>query len=261
MKVKEGYLIAAGFKSSTVAAVQDSTDCNVNIDTSSRDVINSPPATVPTAAENFKLKCSAMLEELLHYQFSVQFVYSFDSLYRHRQKMLYPALILALISATVGLVLGDIISILILVVCLPTMFAFLAHWTSVITDTASYPVKWYVGFASYLVLAFSASLGSMLSDAAKITNAVGQLTYRNQAGIMIPFFFGLLFIVSALFYDGVMKRKKTKEKRTVSDSVCAWILLVALLSAVFLIWTIVTGHISPNKQYVVICCSFSLEYA
>jgi hypothetical protein len=138
---------------------------------------------------------------------------------------------------------------LILVVCLPTTFAFLAHWTSVITDTASYPVKWYVGFASYFVLAFSASLGSMLSNAAKITNAIGIVTYRNQAAIMIPFWFCLFILVLILFYRGVTKT-------TVSDPAARWVLLVLVLGLVALIWAIVTGHISVNDEYVVICCSF-----
>jgi hypothetical protein len=119
----------------------------------------------------------------------------------------------------------------------------------VITDTASYPVQWYVGFASYFVLAFSASLGSMLSDAAKITNAIGILTYRNQAAIMIPFWFSPFIVVLAIFYRGVMKT-------TVSDSAARWVLLVFWLGFVAFIWAVVTGHISSNVEYVVICCSF-----
>ena len=64
-------------------------------------------------------------------------------------KILLLSFFTSLTSVVVGLVLGGIISIMVLVVCLPTLIAFLAHWKCMTSDGSSYPIRWWIGFAVF----------------------------------------------------------------------------------------------------------------
>lgn len=68
-------------------------------------------------------------------------------LYRHRIRIVMPASFAMLASVVVGLVLADVISILALVVTLPTIIAYLAHRRCLTSDGAAYPVLCSVFFA------------------------------------------------------------------------------------------------------------------
>ncbi len=246
MGVKEGYLIAAGFKSSTVAAVEEHTDQSI---TAPDITVHVPDAT---SVEKCKLKCSAIFDP----HWSDEMMHSFVSLYRHRKHILHPAWVSALISVIVGLVLGDIISIITLVVSLPTLIAFFAHWRSVIADGSVYAVKWYIGFTSYFLITFSASLCSMLSDAAKISNARGVMTYRNQAVIMI----GIGFVIYIALFFCLFPDKRQKTRSSFGSIVSFWFSLPPLFFVAFGVFGVmVTGSwfaAAFNSQFVVILCVF-----
>jgi uncharacterized protein YjbI with pentapeptide repeats len=81
--------------------------------------------------------------------------------FKHWKVFLF-ALLLALISISIGLWLGDVISMIMLVVCIPNIIIFLAHWICMTRDVSNYPVKWAIGFAAYFAAVFSMSIGIML---------------------------------------------------------------------------------------------------
>jgi WD40 repeat protein len=87
--------------------------------------------------------------------------------YKHH-KILLAAFFAALTSMSIGLGLGDSISMMFLVVCLPTALAFAAHWRGVTKDGSKYPVKSAVGFAVYFIAVFSLSMGIMLGMPPKL---------------------------------------------------------------------------------------------
>jgi hypothetical protein len=190
-------------------------------------------------------------------------------LYRQR-RILSVAIILALASVIAGLRLGDVTSMMVLVVCLPTLIAFLAHWKywkSMTRDDSSYPVKWRIGFALFFAVACSLSLGFMLGDAAKAMNA-GYYTYSDQAAIMIFAICGVGALLLGLFLwmFRVFLLFNLEEDPPIYfcgvRSVNAaqpylYGLRVAFVVIMFVVFIMallgVTGVI--NCQYLVICCS------
>jgi len=80
----------------------------------------------------------------------------------------------------IGLWLGAIISILILVICVPNFVMCFAHWKCVTRDGSKYTVKWTISFAAYLVAVFIFSVGIMLGMRPK---RLGMTTKSIQAMI------------------------------------------------------------------------------
>jgi WD40 repeat protein/serine/threonine protein kinase len=116
---------------------------------------------------------------------SVPSAFSFG--YKHH-KILLAALLTTLTSICIGLWLGDIISIMFLVVCLPTMLVFSAHWRGLTNDGSKYPVEWAAGFAIYFIAILSLSMGIMLGMPPKL--------HAIQATIMI---FAVIIPIIILF--------------------------------------------------------------
>jgi hypothetical protein len=118
-------------------------------------------------------------------------------LYRHRMTILMPAFIAMVAFGVTGLALGDTIPIMALVVCLPTIIAFLAHWKCLTSDGAAYPAKWIISFAVYFVCVFSISLCNLLLSPARFLHPLGKWVYSFQAAWAI---FGGVTIISLLLY-------------------------------------------------------------
>jgi hypothetical protein len=87
--------------------------------------------------------------------------------YKHWRPLLV-AWIIALTSISIGLGLGDVISMLILVICVPNFVMCFAHWRCVTHDGSKYPVKWAIGFAACFVAVFCLSAGIMLGMPPKL---------------------------------------------------------------------------------------------
>ena len=143
-------------------------------------------------------------------------------------KILLLSFFTSLTSVVVGLVLGGITSIMILVVCLPTLIAFLAHWKCMTSNGSSYPVKWWIGFAVFFAAAFSLSLGIMLgSPSAKVRNAVGfyaGFTYSSEAtimifGVCIPFLV-FVFLFWQCYFRGDDRRRQGRRSRSFFFKCC-----------------------------------------
>jgi WD40 repeat protein len=81
--------------------------------------------------------------------------------YKNR-KTLTAALLMALTSMSIGLLLRDVISMVVLVVCLPTVSSFVALWKCMSTDNPKDLVKWAFGFFAYCAAASALSVGIML---------------------------------------------------------------------------------------------------
>jgi hypothetical protein len=96
---------------------------------------------------------------LLPTESSMTSAYSF--IFKH-WKILLAALLIASMSISIGLALGDIPSILVLVVCFPNFVAFCAHWKCLTKSGSKYPAKMAIGFAVHFVAALTLSLGIML---------------------------------------------------------------------------------------------------
>ncbi len=118
-------------------------------------------------------------------------------LYRHRMTKVMPAFITMVAFGVTGLALGDTIPIMALVVCLPTIIAFLAHWKCLTSDGASYPAKWIISFAVYFVCVFSISLCNLHLSPARFLHPLGKWVFSFQAAWAI---FGGIFIISLLLY-------------------------------------------------------------
>jgi hypothetical protein len=122
-----------------------------------------------------------------------------------------------LTSVAVGLALGGVISIMILVVCLPTLIAFLAHWKFMTSNGSAYPVNWRIGFAVYFAAVFSLSMGFMLgSPIARALNDIGARTFSVQAAIMIfgvtvPFLFFVFLFWQIYFCESLGGRERRKK--------------------------------------------------
>jgi hypothetical protein len=91
-------------------------------------------------------------------------------MYKH-WKMLRAALLVALTSIVIGLCLGDVNSMMVLVVCLPHAVAFFTHWKCATKDGTRYKRIWASAFAAYFCAVFSLSLGFMLGMPCKDHNA------------------------------------------------------------------------------------------
>jgi hypothetical protein len=81
--------------------------------------------------------------------------------YKNR-KTLAAALLTALTSMSIGLLLGDVISMVVLVVCLPTVSSFVTLWKCMNTDNPKDLVKWAFGFFAYCAAVSALSVGIML---------------------------------------------------------------------------------------------------
>jgi hypothetical protein len=258
MGVKEYYLthLTAASKHSTLATAQESSfiasaeepvEQRVTL-VAGVDVISAPKHLL---AEQLVFDCAVFL-------------------YRQR-RILSVAIILALASVIAGLILGDVTSMMVLVVCLPTLIACLAHWKywkSMTRDDSSYPVKWRIGFAMFFAVAFSLSLGFMLGGAAKAMNA-GGYTYRDQAAIMIFGICGgcslLLGMFLLLKWAESLRYYDDENPPTHCCGVCSVntaqpylygfkVAFVVIMFVVFVMALLgVTGVL--NCQFLVICCS------
>lgn len=150
-------------------------------------------------------------------------------LYKHRMTVLMPACIANLVSVIVGLALGDIIWIMALVVCLPTLIALWAHWRCLTSEGAAYPVKCLIAFAVYFVCVFSINLCNMLFSPARWRSFLGKWVYSVQA---VPFIFlgvaGFLIFSRQLAQhcaNRIINRKHTNNTK----------FMVALFTAFFLL--------------------------
>jgi hypothetical protein len=228
MGVKEYYLRVAGFMSSTVTVAEDRDHQSliVGVEGHSAD----PMLFFQT------LRSSALS--------------SFVPLYRHRKTIVFPSFVLGLISVIIGLVLGDIISIMILVACLPMLIAFLVHWKCLTFYGETYPVSYRIGFAVCFALTFSFSLGTMLSDEVKLRNARYGNTNSRGAGLVIGLF-SLLGLASLMIY--FMHDKKVgccfddwSSRRL------RYFLVFCLFVWFWILWILVTFPFDPKQtQYLV----------
>ncbi len=195
-------------------------------------------------------------------------VFSFFVFLYRKRKILSAAFILALASVILGLCLGDVISMMVLVVSLPTLIAFLSHWKCTTSYGSSYPVRWRIGFALFFAVAFSLSLSFMLAvTPAKALNAGGGSTYSDQAALMIFLICGLgtfLVVFLHLQYRYVFLLELESDPpthccgiRSVTAAQHLIFLKVSFVVIMLLIFVVallgITGVI--NSQYLVICCS------
>ena len=140
-------------------------------------------------------------------------------------KILLLSFFTSLTSVVVGLVLGHVISIMILVVCLPTLIAFLAHWKCMTSDGSSYPIRWRIGFPLFFVAVFSLSLGVMLGNPQeKALRALDNGPYSSQATITI---FGLcipslvfVFLIWQFYFGGGDQRRQGRRSRSFFFKCC-----------------------------------------
>ncbi len=267
MGVKEYYLshLNAASKHSTLATAQESSSIASAEQPVEQRLIVVAGVDAASAPEKLSIHIWRLLKSWFAYAVF---------LYRHR-RILSAAIIMALASVLSGLILGDVTSMMVLVVCLPTLIAFLAHlkyWKSMTIDDSSYPVKWRIGFALFFAVAFSLSLGFMLGDAAKAMNA-GGYTYSDQAAIMIFvicgvcalglgailfLFFRLMFLINADNKDGDgLPPTHHCGVRVNAAQPFLYGFKVAFVAIFFVVFVLgllgVTGVI--NCQYLVICCS------
>jgi hypothetical protein len=232
MGVKEYYLRVAGFMSSTVTAVEDRGHQSliVGMEGHSAD----PMLFFQT------LRSSALS--------------SFVPLYRHRKTIVFPSFVSGLISVIMGLVLGDIISIMILVAFVPSLIAFLAHRKCLTFYGETYPVSYRIGFAVFFALTFSVSLGTMLSDQVKLRNAIYEHTNSSNAGLIIGllFLFGLLTLIMYIFHLEKVCCVDLSRRRL------RYFLGFCLFVVFWMLWILVANPFDPKStQYLVM---FSSDY-
>lgn len=231
MGVKEYYLRVAGFMSSTVTAAEDRGHQSLIVGMEGHSV---DPMLF------FQILRSSALS-------------SFVPLYRHRKTIVFPSFVSGLISVIIGLVLGDIISIMILVACLPMLIAFLAHWKCLTFYGEIYPVSYRIGFAVVFALTFSVSLGTMLSDQVKLRNAVSDNTNSRNAGLVIGLLSlpGLAFLMLYFLHadkNGCCVDWSSRRLR--------YFLFFCLLVWFWILWIIATYSFDPKlTQYLVMFSS------
>jgi hypothetical protein len=190
-------------------------------------------------------------QEPSHHQKSASVVPpSLVALYRQRKRMLIPAVFTALTSVAVGLALGNIISIMILVACLPTLIAFFVHWKCMTSDGSAYPIRWRIGFPLFFASVFSLSLGIMLSDAAILQNALGKLSYGLQATTGFCLFLFCSFALLFASWQSCRNNEKFEIRR--SDRVSHLFLVFVLLAAFFFFVAATCGALFQYPYYAVI---------
>ena len=142
-----------------------------------------------------------------------------------RWKILSLSFFTAFTSVCVGLALGDVISMTVLVVCLPTLIAFLAHWKCMTSDGSSYPIKWRIGFAVFFVAAFSLSLGTMLMPYAIVLQAWFKFNYYSVQAATIIFgfctpFLIFVFLFWQFYFGGSDQRRQGRRSRSFFSKCC-----------------------------------------
>ena len=188
-----------------------------------------------------------------------------DFLIGPKRWIFWASLLSTVTSVAVGLALGGATSIMILVVCLPTLIAFLAHWKFMTSDGSAYPVKWRIGFAVYFAAVFSLSMGMMLgSPITRAMNDIGPMTFSVQAAIIIfgatvPFLF-LVFLFWQIYFSECLGGSKRRKKGCRSDNRCFkyfntcsafWLVTLFILLLVF-----VAGY----SDFMVICARTHPSY-
>jgi hypothetical protein len=149
------------------------------------------------------------------------------SAYPKHWKWIFTCLLLTLVSVSLGLYLGGITSMMVLVVCIPIVLVFIAHFKWLTRDGSKYPIKWKIAFVIIFITVLCLSLGLMFGNVL----ASNVEKYRNQAAIMI---FAVCFpiILMFLLYWQYTTRggakplnEKTRRRRK--------IILVAIFIAIF----------------------------
>jgi hypothetical protein len=178
-------------------------------------------------------------------------------------KILLLSFFTAFTSVCVGLALGDVISMTVLVACLPTLIAFLAHWKCMTSDGSSYPIRWRIGFAVFFVAAFSLSLGMMLNPSAIAFNALEGNSYSIEAAIMIfgvcTGFLIFVFLFWQFYYGGSDQRRQGRRSRSFFSKCCNPCL--ATLFACYFFGLIVNLALRTRPIYSVICARTHPSYA
>jgi hypothetical protein len=175
------------------------------------------------------------------------------AMYRQR-RMVLPALFALLTSVAGGIALGDVVSMMILVVCLPTLIAFLAHWKCMKMYGPVYPVNWRIGFAVFFVAAFSLSLGFMLNESAQLMDSLG-MTHSIQAAIMI---FGVCLPIFLLFcacHANAHCDWSNSHPNLPFPYLTRWIVGFSVIFLIVFVPTLLSVSGNLASPYVVICCS------
>ena len=149
-------------------------------------------------------------------------------IYEHRKhwKIWLAALLITFISTAIGLALGGIVSIMVLVVCLPIVVTFIAHWKSTTVDGSRYPVNW-VQYAAYFAAVFSLSMGIMLGMPSKDHNERATIII---CAVCVPFilFFLLHYVTWSFSNAGLLYPRSLKFKFTLVFA-CVFALSVGLI--------------------------------
>jgi hypothetical protein len=287
MGVKEYYLTAAGFERSTVTAGQEAASAPSAAE--KRDHSSSAQGTrlvsegkrQPGLTELVALSPaekvvsivsksapdddeSLLGDELLFYGgWLPKFIVNF--LVGPKRWMLLASLLSTLTSVAVGLALGGAISIMILVVCLPTLIAFLAHWKCMTSDGSAYLVNWRIGFAVFFAAVFSLSMGFMLgSPIARALNDIGARTFSVQAAIMIfgvtvPFLFYVFLFWQIYFCESLGGRERRK-KGCRSDNRCFKYCNICSAFWFVALFSILMAVVVVYCDYMVICARTHPSY-
>lgn len=145
-------------------------------------------------------------------------------------KVIFRCLLLVLVSISVGLYLGGTTSMMLLVICVPILLIFLAHWNWKTRDGSKYPKKWKILFAIVFISLICLGLGLMLGNT--VNTNIDKI--RNQAAIMI-FAVCVPILLSFLLYwqyttrAGAKVLSKKEKRRRIILLLIVFIAMFALI--------------------------------